>query len=91
MNTGFGAVTDVGTLYWTELYTGDVALAAEFCRAVFGWETTATPYEGSTYTMAKPVGATDEAAFGGLVSLSTGPGGGSRTALLDAVLRSGRL
>ncbi|WP_328960863.1 hypothetical protein [Streptomyces virginiae] len=23
MNTGFGAVTDVGTLYWTELYTGD--------------------------------------------------------------------
>ncbi|MCX4956989.1 hypothetical protein [Streptomyces virginiae] len=84
-------MTDVGTLCWTELDTGDVAGATEFCRAVFGWGATATPYEGGTYAMAKPAGTTDEAAFGGLVPLSTGPGGGSRTALLDAVFRRGGL
>ncbi|MER6250276.1 VOC family protein [Streptomyces sp. NPDC001584] len=72
-DTGLGAVTDVGALCWTELYTGDVAGAAEFYRAVFGWETGEMPYEGGTYTMARPAGTSDEAAFGGLVPISTDP------------------
>ncbi len=72
-NKGLGAVTDVGSLCWTELYTGDVAAAAEFYRAVLGWDIGEMPFEGGTYTMAKPAGTTDEAAFGGLVPISTDP------------------
>ncbi|MEU6759606.1 VOC family protein [Streptomyces sp. NPDC046685] len=72
-NTGLGAVTDVGTLCWTELYTGDVAAAGAFYRAVLGWEISEMPFEGGTYTMVKPAGTSDEAAFGGLVPISMDP------------------
>uniref|UniRef100_A0AAU2JYF7 VOC family protein n=1 Tax=Streptomyces sp. NBC_00049 TaxID=2903617 RepID=A0AAU2JYF7_9ACTN len=72
-NKGLGAVTDVGTLCWTELYTGDVAAAAEFYGAVLGWEIGEMPFEGGTYTMARPAGTTDDAAFGGLVPISSDP------------------
>ncbi|MFG2878890.1 VOC family protein [Streptomyces sp. NPDC048337] len=72
-NKGLGAVTEVGSLCWAELYTGDVAAAASFYGAVFGWEIGEMPFEGGTYTMVRPAGTTDEAAFGGLVPISADP------------------
>ncbi|MBT2482894.1 VOC family protein [Streptomyces sp. ISL-94] len=72
-NKGLDAVTDMGTMCWTELYTGDVAAAASFYGAVFGWEISEMPFEGGTYTMVRPAGTTDEAAFGGLVPISADP------------------
>lgn len=72
-NTGLGAVTEVGSLCWTELYTGDVDRAAEFYGAVLGWEIREMPFEGGTYTMATPAGSTDEASFGGLVPIAADP------------------
>ncbi|MFI9063471.1 VOC family protein [Streptomyces sp. NPDC053429] len=70
---GLDEVTAVGTLCWTELYTPDVAAAAAFYRAVFGWEVAEMPFEGGTYTMVKPAGAPDEEAFGGLVPIAADP------------------
>ncbi|MCJ1675784.1 VOC family protein [Streptomyces sp. APSN-46.1] len=72
-NTGLDVVTEVNTLCWTELYTGDVAAAADFYRSVFGWEISETSFEGGTYTMVKPAGTTDDEAFGGLVPIAADP------------------
>ncbi len=72
-NKGLDAVTDVGAMCWTELYTGDVAAATAFYGSVFGWEITEMPFEGGSYTMARPAGTTDEAAFGGLVPIAADP------------------
>ncbi|MFI6002725.1 VOC family protein [Streptomyces sp. NPDC051366] len=70
---GLGAVTDVGTLCWTELYTGDVQAAAAFYGSVFGWEISEMPFEGGSYTMVKAAGTPDDAAFGGLVPIGSDP------------------
>ncbi|WP_030208687.1 VOC family protein [Streptomyces sp. NRRL S-87] len=70
---GLEAVTDVGTLCWAELYTPDVAAAARFYRAVFGWEVSEMPFDGGTYTVVRPAAAPDEAAFGGLVPIGPDP------------------
>ncbi|MFJ3909228.1 hypothetical protein EDE04_1343 [Streptomyces sp. 2132.2] len=70
---GLGAVTDVGTLCWTELYTPDVPAAAAFYGAVFGWEVNEMPFEGGSYTAVKAAGTPDGAAFGGLVPIGTDP------------------
>ncbi|MFD9725441.1 VOC family protein [Streptomyces sp. NPDC059072] len=72
-HTGLGAVTEPGSLCWTELYTGDVAAAARFYGAVLGWEIREMPYEGGAYTMAIPAGGTDEESFAGLVPISMDP------------------
>ncbi|MGT2531355.1 VOC family protein [Streptomyces nojiriensis] len=72
-HAGLGAVTERGSLCWTELYTGDVAAAARFYGAVLGWEIREMPYEGGTYTMAGPAGGTDEESFAGLVPISVDP------------------
>ncbi|MET9885718.1 VOC family protein [Streptomyces sp. NPDC006430] len=72
-NKGLDAVTEVGTLCWAELYTADVPQAGAFYRSVFGWEISEMPFEGGSYTMVKPAGATDAAAFGGLVPIATDP------------------
>lgn len=72
-NKGLDAVTEVGTMCWTELYTGDVAAATAFYGTVFGWEIDEMPFEGGTYTMVRPAGTTDEAAFGGLVPIADDP------------------
>ncbi|MEU6865262.1 VOC family protein [Streptomyces sp. NPDC046876] len=72
-NKGLDAVTEVGSMCWTELYTGDVAAAAEFYRSVFGWEINEMPFEGGSYTMVKPAGAGEEEAFGGLVPIAADP------------------
>ncbi|MEU7555776.1 VOC family protein [Streptomyces sp. NPDC044571] len=72
-NKGLDAVTDVGTLCWAELYTGDVAAASGFYRSVFGWEMAEMPFEGGAYTMVKPAGTADGEAFGGLVPIAADP------------------
>ncbi|MGR4881035.1 VOC family protein [Streptomyces sp. LARHCF249] len=72
-NTGLGAVTEVGSLCWTELYTGDIDAAAEFYHAVLGWQIGGVPFDGGTYTTVRPAGTTEEAAVGGLVPLATDP------------------
>ncbi|MFF3619676.1 VOC family protein [Streptomyces sp. NPDC002467] len=72
-HAGLGAVTEPGSLCWTELYTGDVAAAARFYGAVLGWEIREMPYEGGTYTVAGPAGGTDEESFAGLVPISVDP------------------
>lgn len=70
---GLDVVTEPGTLCWTELYTADVAAAAEFYGAVFGWDITVMSFAGGTYTMVKPPGTEDGEAFGGLVPIGTDP------------------
>ncbi|MEU9145730.1 VOC family protein [Streptomyces sp. NPDC048349] len=72
-NEGLGAVTEVGSLCWTELYTGDIDAAAEFYHAVLGWQIGGVPFDGGTYTTVRPAGTTEEAAIGGLVPLATDP------------------
>ncbi|MEW2418739.1 VOC family protein [Streptomyces sp. NPDC046866] len=72
-NKGLDAVTEIGSMCWTELYTGDVGAAADFYRSVFGWEINEMPFEGGSYTMVKPAGAADEEAFGGLVPIAADP------------------
>lgn len=72
-NQGLDAVTEVGSLCWTELYTGDLGAAAEFYSAVLGWQIGGVPFEGGTYTTVRPAGTTDEGDVGGLVPLSVDP------------------
>ncbi|MER7461406.1 VOC family protein [Streptomyces sp. NPDC097981] len=69
---GLGVVTEVGSLCWAELYTGDVQAAEAFYGSVFGWEISKT-FEGGSYTMVKASGTPDEAAFGGLVPIGADP------------------
>ncbi|MFI8100414.1 VOC family protein [Streptomyces sp. NPDC086023] len=70
---GLDAVTDVGTLCWTELYTSDPAAAADFYRGVLGWDVSEVPFGGGAYSVVKPPGTPDEHAFGGLVPLGSDP------------------
>ncbi|MFD4244365.1 VOC family protein [Streptomyces sp. NPDC058525] len=72
-NKGLGAVTEVGSLCWTELYTNDLDAAAEFYHEVLGWQLGGVPYEDGTYTTVRPAGTTDEASCGGMVPLSSDP------------------
>ncbi|MGW1769016.1 VOC family protein [Streptomyces sp. NPDC002073] len=72
-NTGLDTVTAVGALCWTELYTRDPAAAAAFYREVFRWEVIEVPFGEDTYTMVKPAGTADDAAFGGLVPIGSDP------------------
>ncbi|MEV0410800.1 VOC family protein [Streptomyces sp. NPDC050448] len=71
-NKGLGAVSGVGNLCWSELYTGDVQAAAAFYRSVFGWEISET-FEGGSYTMVRASGTPDKAAFGGLAPIGADP------------------
>ncbi|MER7722875.1 VOC family protein [Streptomyces sp. NPDC096323] len=74
-NPGLGVVNEPGSLCWAELYTPDVPAAAAFYSAVFGWETTQTPYpDGSgAYTVVRTAGGGEETSFGGLVPLDAVP------------------
>ncbi|MEU2586006.1 VOC family protein [Streptomyces avermitilis] len=62
-----------GSLCWIELYTPDIARAAAFYNKVFGWETSAVPFPGGTYTSINPAGTEPEAMFGGAVPLQDDP------------------
>lgn len=80
-NVGLDAVTDPGTLCWTELHTTDAAAARNFYRTVFGWEMQDTPIsEDMTYTVLSTAGGGQEASFGGLMQLSEeGRAGGAKS------------
>jgi predicted enzyme related to lactoylglutathione lyase len=68
-NQGLDVVQEAGSLCWVELYTPDLPAAAGFYNAVFGWETSAMPFAGGTYTCVNPAGTETEAMFGGIVPL----------------------
>ncbi|MFD4528225.1 VOC family protein [Streptomyces sp. NPDC058470] len=70
---GIDVAGDPGSLTWVELYTRDIPAAAAFYYTVFGWETSATPFPGGTYTCINPAGAQVEDMFGGVVALADDP------------------
>jgi predicted enzyme related to lactoylglutathione lyase len=70
---GIEVAGDPGSLCWVELYTPDVASAAAFYDSVFGWNTSAAPFPGGTYTCVNPAGTEEEDMFGGLVALADDP------------------
>lgn len=70
---GLDLVTDPGSLCWLELYTPDIPAAAAFYNAVLGWETSAVPFPGGTYTCVNPAGTEAEDMFGGMASLADDP------------------
>jgi len=67
---GLDAVTDPGTLCWTELHTTDPSAAKSFYQAVFGWATQDMPMGDFSYTVIRPAGGGDESSQGGIVPLS---------------------
>ncbi|MET8411037.1 VOC family protein [Streptomyces sp. NPDC005195] len=70
---GVDVAGDPGSLCWVELYTPDVAAAAAFYNSVFGWETSAAPFPGGTYTCVNPAGTEETDMFGGVVPLADDP------------------
>ncbi|MER6438733.1 MULTISPECIES: VOC family protein [unclassified Streptomyces] len=70
---GVDVAGDPGSLCWVELYTPDVAAAAAFYNSVFGWETSAAPFPGGTYTCVNPAGTEETDMFGGVVALADDP------------------
>ncbi|MER6689289.1 VOC family protein [Streptomyces minutiscleroticus] len=75
LNQGLETVGTPGSLCWTELHTPDVARAAAFYAAVFGWQTSAVRFPGGVYTSVRPAGTEVDASFGGFVPLNGGPAG----------------
>ncbi|GHA06644.1 VOC family protein [Streptomyces echinoruber] len=70
---GLQIANETGSLCWVELYTPDIAAAAAFYHSVLGWETSAAPFPGGTYTCVNPAEGGEEAMFGGVVPLSDDP------------------
>ncbi|MFD9462480.1 VOC family protein [Streptomyces sp. NPDC060027] len=70
---GLGMAGDPGSLCWVELYTPDIAAAAAFYNSVFGWNTSAVPFPGGTYTCINPAETEVEDMFGGVVPLADDP------------------
>lgn len=68
--TGLEAVTDPGTLCWTELHTTDPAGAREFYQSVFGWVTEDVPMGDFSYTIIRPAEGDDSSGQGGIMPLS---------------------
>lgn len=77
--TGLGAVTDPGTLCWTELHTTDAAGAKEFYRSVFGWLTEDVPMGDFTYTIVRPADGDDSSGQGGIMPLTPEMSGSGMT------------
>jgi uncharacterized protein len=67
---GLDAVTDPGTLCWTELHTIDPTAARSFYQAVFGWITQDVPMGDFSYTVISPAGGGDDSSQGGIVPIS---------------------
>lgn len=66
---GLEAVTDVGTLCWTELHTKAPDVAKLFYRTVFGWQEQDVPFGDFTYTVVTPAGGGTDASQGGIAVL----------------------
>jgi uncharacterized protein len=67
---GLDAVTDPGTLCWTELHTTDPDGAKSFYQEVFGWTTQDVPMGDFNYTLIQPAGGADDSTQGGIMLLS---------------------
>ncbi|PYC63911.1 hydroxylase [Streptomyces tateyamensis] len=67
--TGLDAVTEVGTLCWTELHTTDPEAAKPFYRSVFNWIEQDVPFGDFTYTVVTPTDGGTDASQGGIVTL----------------------
>jgi len=67
---GLDAVTDPGTLCWTELHTPDQPAAKAFYGAVFGWVTEDMPMGEFSYTVVRPAGGGADSSQGGIMPLS---------------------
>jgi hypothetical protein len=67
---GLEAVTEAGTLCWTELHTSDPGAAKAFYQKVFGWVTQDMPMGEFTYTVVDPGHAGDGRSQGGLLPLT---------------------
>ncbi|MEU1039249.1 VOC family protein [Streptomyces sp. NPDC005551] len=70
---GLDVAGDPGSLCWIELYTQDVPAAAAFYHSAFGWNTSAVPFPGGTYTCVNPADTEEDAMFGGVVPLADDP------------------
>ncbi|MDH6117089.1 VOC family protein [Kitasatospora sp. GAS204B] len=66
---GLEAVTDVGTLCWTELHTTDPSAAKPFYRTVFNWLEQDVPFGDFTYTVITPTDGGTDASQGGLAGM----------------------
>ncbi|WP_413807908.1 VOC family protein [Streptomyces sp. OE57] len=69
---GLDAVTDPGTLCWTELHSPDPAKDLAFYRKIFGWDTEEMSFPGGSYTVLMTSGAGREGSFGGVAQLQEG-------------------
>ncbi|MFE9426156.1 VOC family protein [Kitasatospora sp. NPDC006697] len=66
---GLEAVTETGTLCWTELHTTGPELAKPFYRAVFDWLEQDVPFGDFTYTVISPTGGGTDSSQGGIAAL----------------------
>jgi uncharacterized protein len=64
---GLDAVSDPGTLCWTELHSTDPAAAQAFYQAVFGWTAQDMPMGDFTYTVLSPAGGDERSSHGGIM------------------------
>lgn len=67
---GLQAVTDAGTLCWTELHTADTAAAKAFYQSVFGWVTQDMPMGDFSYTVIQPSEGGEDRSQGGMLPLT---------------------
>jgi predicted enzyme related to lactoylglutathione lyase len=67
---GLEAVTDPGTLTWTELHTTDATAAKAFYNRVFGWNTEDMAMGDFTYTVISPAGGGEKESQGGIMQLT---------------------
>ncbi|MFE1291696.1 VOC family protein [Streptomyces sp. NPDC058751] len=70
---GLEMAGDPGSLCWVELVTPDVAAAAAFYNAVFGWNTSAFSFPSGIHTCVNPAETEEEDTFGGLTPLADDP------------------
>jgi uncharacterized protein len=67
---GLDAVTEPGTLAWTELCTTDPAGARSFYQSVFGWGVQEVPMSEGTYTVVQTAGGGEQNGQGGIMALT---------------------
>ncbi|MFD7502634.1 VOC family protein [Streptomyces sp. NPDC059850] len=69
---GLEAVTEPGSLCWTELHSPDPAEARAFYRTVFGWDAEEMSFPGGSYTVLSTAGGGKDGTFGGVAQLQEG-------------------
>ncbi|GGS69427.1 hydroxylase [Planobispora rosea] len=70
---GLDAVTEPGSLSWTELYVPSPDAVRPFYTAVFGWRIEDTPFGDATYILVSPAeGEGDDASIAGIIPLQDG-------------------